>query len=153
MGGLDTLLRARTSTVGSQASRRGFCAYIRPRSGNPFVPFDLNKEDHAPEHGELTGGLERDSGAAEAFAAYRDAYLAYVDEDDRRLARQKMDQARHLQPDEPLYHCLSGLLAIADNDPEPAFQAFSQALGTGHTDTERMAAFHLWQKRTSSYHS
>jgi len=120
-----------------------------PTSQNRFEPFDLATMDHAPDVAPLDGGAPKDERAARAFASYRDAYLAYFDGDDVGRARQLIDEARELAPDQPLYHALAGFLALKVGAPAEAFTAFSTALSLGHPDTERLTALHLWRGRAA----
>ncbi len=120
-----------------------------PTSQQGFVPFDLHGERHAPEQGTLEGGICRDAESSEAFAAYRQAYVAYLDRDDTSEARRLMQRACALQPAQPLYRCLSGLLALQQGDGQTAFAAFSRALEIGHEHPERLAQFHLWRGRAA----
>ena len=120
-----------------------------PVSQNTFVPFSLKAEAYAPELGELTEHAERDQSAERAFAAYRDAYLAYLDEGDLAGARRHMVRALDAQPDQALYHCVAGLLALKAGRVDEAFGALDRAVQLGHVDPERVAAFHVWRGRAS----
>jgi Acyl-coenzyme A:6-aminopenicillanic acid acyl-transferase len=116
-----------------------------PTSHGRFLPFDLDREDHAPEHGELTPASDQASEARQAFARYRDAYVAYVDEDDVEAAYQLSQQAADLQPEQPLFAVLAGLVAMKLGRADEAFARFDRALALGHPHPERLAAFHLWR--------
>jgi tetratricopeptide (TPR) repeat protein len=118
-----------------------------PTSHGRFEPFDLAREDYAPERGALTGGVPQDRDAAAAFEAYRDAYLAYFDGDDLAEARRLLARACALQPREPLYWVLACLLGLADADGRSALDAIERALAIGHRDPERIAAARLWRAR------
>lgn len=118
-----------------------------PTSQNPFEPFSLRAQDHAPEHGALTAHTPADRDAAEAFGAYRDAYLAYFDRQDPQDSRRLIGRALRLRPDEPLYHALDGFLALSTGSPREALEAFDAALRLGHPDSERRATFLLWRGR------
>ncbi len=120
-----------------------------PTSQRGFVPFDLQGERHAPEQGTLGGGICHDAESSEAFASYRQAYVAYLDHNDTGQALRLMQHACELQPDQPLYQCLSGLLALQQGDGRTAFAAFSRALEIGHEHPERLAQFHLWRARAA----
>jgi tetratricopeptide (TPR) repeat protein len=120
-----------------------------PTSRNPFVPFHLGSQDHAPELGELTEHARGDGAEREAFEAYRRAYMAYFDAEDVAESRRQVARCRALQPEESLYHCLAGLLALADGDPGESLQAFGRALELGHPDGERVSSFHLWRARAA----
>jgi hypothetical protein len=113
-----------------------------PTSHGSFVPFDLRKEDHAPDHGTFTGG-ESDA----AYEHYRQAYLAYVDDGDAKKARDAIDRAREAAPEQPVYHALFGLLSMSLGDAQAAEPAFERALALGHPDPERSASMHLWRGR------
>jgi hypothetical protein len=119
-----------------------------PTSQRAYVPLSLATEGHAPEHGTLPQGGSSAQARA-AFEAYRDAYLAYFDHDDLQGARALMARSCALQPEQPLYHVLSGLLAIAAREPGAALPSLDRALALGHPDPERVAAFHLWRGRAA----
>lgn len=118
-----------------------------PTSRGTFLPFSLGKMDHAPELGELRVASEADARADDAFAQYRQAYVAYVDDADPRAARDCLERAAKLAPEQALYHSTLGLLSVELADPERAVTAFDAALALGHPDEERVAAFHLWRGR------
>ncbi len=120
-----------------------------PISENPFIPFDLNTESHNPDHGQLDGGVPRDEASREAFACYRRAYVAYLDEDDLPRSQQLMNQACELQPDQPLYHFLAGMLALRLGDTQLALDSLGRCLELGHPHGERLATFHLWRARAA----
>ena len=48
-----------------------------PTSHGTFVPFSLDREGHAPEHGSLEAGGAATEPGREAFERYRRAYVAY----------------------------------------------------------------------------
>ncbi len=121
-----------------------------PTSHGTFVAFDLHREDHAPEHGDLQATPAKDGPAArEAFELYRQAYLAYMDDQDLPRARALMERAADTAPDQPLYHSLVGLLALAAEDAQAAFDAFGRALALGHDAPERVGSFRLWRGRAA----
>lgn len=120
-----------------------------PVCHNAFEPFSLRDMDHAPDAGQLTGGQQRDADAVAAFDAYRRAYMAYFDRGDTGASRRLIDQARALQPAQPLYHKLGGLLAMAERDHAAATAAFDRALELGHPARERVAALHMWRARAA----
>ena len=120
-----------------------------PTSQRPFVPFDLHGERHAPEHGTVVGGVASDPVAAEAYEAYRRAYLAYFDDHDVPAARAHAERAAALEPSQPLWHALVGLLSLRLGDGAAAFPAFSRCLDLGHEHEERIASFHLWRGRAA----
>ncbi len=115
-----------------------------PTSHGTFLPFSLAREGHAPERGELLVEAE----GADAFERFRRTYVAYVDDDDIPAARDHMREACELEPEQALYHSLSGLLALNDGDGRAAERAFDRALEIGHVDPERVANFHLWRGRS-----
>ncbi|NOY94259.1 MAG: hypothetical protein GXP55_24035 [Deltaproteobacteria bacterium] len=117
-----------------------------PTSQNAFVPFSLRDERHAPELGEVPA-QDDSRPQALAFRAYRDAYVANMDEDDLPKARRLMAEATRLAPEQPLYHFLAGHLALAESDLRFAADCFERALKLGHDDEERLASFHLWRGR------
>ncbi len=118
-----------------------------PVCNNPFEPFHLGRQDHAPDLGRLTGGRAKDPAAHEAFLGYRDAFLAYFERDDAPGSLELMLQVVQRQPDQPLYHVLVGLLALKTGDPRLAADALHRALALGHPDAARLATFHLWRGR------
>lgn len=120
-----------------------------PTSRQRFVPFDLSREDHVPEHGVLDGGLDDDPTSAEAFEAYRQAYVAYVDDRDVEAAFRHAQRARDHQPDQSLFQVLVGLLALQLGRAGEAVDALSEALALGHHHPERRASFHLWRGRAA----
>lgn len=117
-----------------------------PVSQNPFVPFSLQTGDHAPEHGRLERGIQRAGDRAAAFQAYRDAYLSYFDDLDPDTARGYLKRACTLQPNEPLYQFMHGLMQLHLGMPA-AEACFDRALELGHPDQERLASFTLWRGR------
>jgi tetratricopeptide (TPR) repeat protein len=118
-----------------------------PTSHRAFVPFHLGREDHAPELGELTGGIPEDPEAVAAFDAYREAYLAYFDRRDIEGSRRHLDRAIARKPKESIFHAVAGLLALGAGDANDAVRRFDRALELGHPDVERRASFHLWRAR------
>ncbi len=116
-----------------------------PTSHGAFVPFSIEAMGHAPERGELS--VRQPADTAAAFERFRRAYVAYLDDGDPSRAREHMRAACVEQPEQPLYHALRGLFAIALADAEDAEEAFDRALTLGHPDAERVAAFHLWRGR------
>jgi tetratricopeptide (TPR) repeat protein len=120
-----------------------------PTSQRQMLAFDLNGERHAPEHGALDGGVDTDPTSRQAYAAYRDAYVAFMDDGDLDAARRHVRHACKLQPEQPLFQCLDGLLALRGGDASDAFDAFGRALSLGHPHPERIATFHLWRGRAA----
>jgi tetratricopeptide (TPR) repeat protein len=119
-----------------------------PTSHRPFEPFSMKTEDHAPELGRLTEHVPGTSESLEAFDAFREAYLAFIDAGDMETACSHMERACELQPRQSLYHKLSGLLALRAGDPARARRDLDRALDLGHPDPEREASFRLWRART-----
>jgi len=117
-----------------------------PTSKNAYVPFSLKHERHAPELGEVPS-QDGSAPSAQAFRAYRDAYIANMDEDDLPKARRLLSEATRLAPEQPLYHFVSGHLALAQDDVRFAADCFQRALSLGHEHEERLASFHLWRGR------
>lgn len=120
-----------------------------PVSNNAYEAFDLSRGAHAPEAGRLTGGIPTDADARDAFDAYRRAYIAYFDREDVGEARRLLDRARELQPEQPLYAALAGLVALQAADAPTAWASFDRALDLGHPDPERLATFRLWRGRAA----
>lgn len=118
-----------------------------PTSHGTFVPFDLGREDHAPEHGALRCGPGAEAPAREAFEHYRRAYLAYFDDEDLAAARARLAEAVRLQPEQPLYRFVAGVLALKAGEHAPARSELDRAVALGHAHRERTAAFHLWRGR------
>jgi tetratricopeptide (TPR) repeat protein len=119
-----------------------------PTSQRPFLPFDLRAEDHTPELGTIVP--RGDAGeAALAYDAYREAYVAYVDESDCAAAKRAIDRAVDCAPNQPLYLAIAGMLALQLGDAEGAFAAFGRALAIGHEHPERLAQLHLWRGRAA----
>jgi tetratricopeptide (TPR) repeat protein len=120
-----------------------------PVSNNPYEPFSLHTQDHAPELGQVTGGVPQDADVTAAYDAYRRAYIAFFEKRDISESRRLVARATELQPKQALYHTLSGLLALRDGDPNTAWNALGRALELGHPDPERLATFHLWRGRAA----
>lgn len=118
-----------------------------PVSQTPFVPFSLQTGDHAPEHGELTGGVPEDQSRANAFRCYRDGYLSYFDDQDPKAALRHIERACAQQPREPLYRFMQALLTLETRSGDAEW-GFAKAIDLGHPDPERVAGFHLWRGRT-----
>jgi hypothetical protein len=117
-----------------------------PTSHGTYECFDLNAERHAPERGTLQVG-DPETEASRAFEVYRQAYIADVDDEDHARSRVLVDEAVALQPDQPLYRHVAGLLALRARDTSSARAAFTSAIDLGHEDPERVASFHLWRAR------
>jgi hypothetical protein len=118
-----------------------------PVAHNAFEPFDLAREDHAPEHGRLAAHVPEDGAAVRAFEAYRQAFVAYFDRDDLAASGRALASARALAPGEPLYAFVAGLLELLTGAPREALASFERALAIGHPDPERVAATLLWRAR------
>ncbi len=123
-----------------------------PTCHGNFIPFSLDTMGYAPERGHFSGqriGGE-DPKALEAFAAFRDSYLAKTDDEDVEASIRLANEARTLQPDQPLYHKLFALLSMTQGRYEDALDGLNRAIDLGHPDEERVAAFHLWRGRVHS---
>lgn len=120
-----------------------------PVSHNGFQPFSLATMDHAPEWGVISGAGAVDVDSREAFEAYRQAYVAYFDDDDVGGARVLAEVASKRQPGQSLYHFLAGLLAMKRADGARAARCFDAALDAGHPDPERVGSFNLWRGRAA----
>lgn len=118
-----------------------------PTSTRPYVAFDLMRERPREDLEPLHGGVPEHAEVIEAFDAYRDSYELYFSHDDILGARRHMEQACELQPREPVYQYVAGLLALLDGDPWAAEQNFTRALEIGHHSSDRVAAFHFWRGR------
>ncbi len=118
-----------------------------PTSHGTFEPFSLHEERPAPERGRLHTGDTLSVERRDAFDHFRRAYVEAVDHEDRAAARTEVERAARLDPAEPLYHFLAGLLTLAAGDAAAAEARMSTALDLGHPHTERVAAFHLWRGR------
>ncbi|MCA9641188.1 MAG: hypothetical protein KC492_10860 [Myxococcales bacterium] len=133
-----------------------------PTSANRFEAFSLKTQDHAPLIGAVpategrsaadkASGLVPAVGAARSaragFAAYSEAFLAYTDAEDLGLARRRMAEACELQPEQPLFHNLRGLLELQAGNVASSEEAFQRVLDLGHPDPERLAAAHVWRAR------
>ncbi|MCA9630847.1 MAG: hypothetical protein KC766_24435 [Myxococcales bacterium] len=133
-----------------------------PTAANRFEAFSLKTEDHAPLIGAVpstegraapdrASGLVPSLGAARSaragFAAYSEAFLAYTDAEDLSGARRRMAEACELQPDQPLFHNLRGLLELQAGNVASSEEAFERVLQLGHPDPERVAAAYVWRAR------
>jgi tetratricopeptide (TPR) repeat protein len=118
-----------------------------PTSQGRYIPFDLNTEDYAPQHGTLDTGRPADGPAPRAFEYYRDAYLDFFDGKDLDGSRTKLSAAIELQPREPLYLFIDGLLKMKAREFQAAKISFDTCLHLGHPHEERIATFHLWRGR------
>ncbi len=120
---------------------------VAPTSQGTWVPFELGRAAHAPEHGELDVANHDDPAAVAAYEHYRRAYIGYVDDCDTKKALRHVAQAAELAPRQPLYHLTLGLLALQAGDARTAIRAFEAALALGHEDEERRSSMHLWHAR------
>ncbi len=118
-----------------------------PTSHGRFLPFSLDKRDHAPEAGVLEVGSAVDEVERAAFERYRRAYVSYLEEEDLPAARRHMKEAVELAPEQPVYHFVRGVMALQAADANLAEACLSEALALGHPDPERVAAFHLFRGR------
>jgi hypothetical protein len=119
-----------------------------PVCNRPYVAFDLHARGARRDLATVTGGSKiADAAAIDAFDSYREAFEAHFNHSDVAKAREHVAHARKLQPRQPIYAFVAGLLALAGNDARAALVAFDDALALGHDDAERIAAFHLWRGR------
>ncbi len=121
-----------------------------PTSRNAYVPFEIGREDHAPDLGEIAA--RPSSAGDEAFASYGRAHIAYLDEHDLPAARRYLRAARELDPRQPVYHAVAGLVALEVGDAADAERCLSAALAAGHPHQERVSGFHLWRGRARDLH-
>ncbi len=117
-----------------------------PVSNNPYVAFDLQRETFRDDLPALTGGVPP-APVRSAFDAWREAHEAYFDRDDVATARGHVARARALQPREPLFAFVAGLLALLAGDAAAAERDLDAAIALGHRDAERVAAMFLWRAR------
>lgn len=120
-----------------------------PVSRNAYVPFSLRATDHAPEHGEVAALPV--SRTDEAFSAYARAYVAYLDRRDLAEARRELAQVTKDAPREPVFHFVSGLVALESGAAADAERDLSRAIELGHAHPQRVAGFHLWRARTRDH--
>ncbi len=118
-----------------------------PTSHGPFRAFDLRLEGEAEGEPTLDGGRGQDPSALEAFDAYRQAYLAWFDLGDVGASRRHLGRALELQPDQPGYALLAGLLAMQAGDAPSALGHLERAATLGHTEAPRRATAELWRAR------
>jgi len=118
-----------------------------PTSRGTFVPFHLGRQDHAPELGDIPVGDDATRSADQAFGAFRDAYVAYMDASDLGAARDAMARATDLAPEQSVYHATAGLLALQAGDARAAERSLSRAIDLGHAHEERLSSFYLWRGR------
>ncbi|MEZ4471458.1 MAG: C45 family autoproteolytic acyltransferase/hydrolase [bacterium] len=118
-----------------------------PTSQNPFLAFSLAACDVLAGEAPLFPGAQADPARQAAFRLWRDAYVARVDRGEDAEARRLVEAACAAQPEQPLYHYISGLLALEVGEAHAAEQRLDQALALGHPDPERVASFHLWRGR------
>jgi len=119
-----------------------------PTSNHPYVAFDLARRDRRADLPDLHGGVPSDADERAGVQAYRDAFMAWNRHNGKEAAREAIERACTLQPREPLYQFIAGLVALDADDPASATRRLDRALDLGHPDPERVAAFHLWQART-----
>jgi len=118
-----------------------------PTSNNPYVAFDLERRDRRNDLPDLRGGIPEDAGERAGVQAYRDAFVAWNGHGGKAAAREAIERACTLQPQEPLYQFVAGLVALDAGEPAAAMGRLDQALDLGHPDPERVAAFHFWRAR------
>lgn len=117
-----------------------------PTCNRPLVPFSLEREGPLLGTPDLTGGVAEGDPAA-AFDLYREAYEAYFLKGDANAARAKLAKVVELQPNQPVYHFIEGLVALIERDAAGAEAAITRAIEIGHPQPERVAAFYLWRGR------
>ncbi len=118
-----------------------------PTSRGEWVCFSLDGSDvSASKKSFRLADGERDEERV-AFEHYRQAYIAYLDEQDPKKAQALMDEARALCPTQPLFHFLAGLTALEQGDAAGARLRLNEAIALSHPHVERRAAFHLWRGR------
>ncbi|MFN7973317.1 MAG: hypothetical protein U0166_13385 [Acidobacteriota bacterium] len=83
----------------------------------------------------------------EAFACYRRAYVAYLDDHDLPRARQELARAAELEPLQAVYRAVAGLVALEEGRFSEAEEWLASAIALGHPDEERAASFLLWRGR------
>jgi hypothetical protein len=119
-----------------------------PVCNRSYIAFDLNAQRARLDLPRVVGGGRIEEAARDAFDAYRDAFEAHFNHADVATARREVARARALQPRQPVYAFVAGLLDLAAKDAQSALSSFDVALGLGHVDPQRTAAFHLWRGRT-----
>lgn len=118
-----------------------------PVCNRAYLAFDLNERRVRTDLPRVVGGGRIDEAARDAFDAYREAFEAHFNHADLDTARREVARARSLQPRQPVYAFVAGLLDVAAKKPESALSAFDAALELGHPTPQRLAAFHLWRGR------
>lgn len=117
-----------------------------PVSTNAFVAFDLGTETHREDLAPLPAAAIPDD-ERRAFESYRDAYEAGFVRGDATEARRRVEVARRLQPSQPVYHFVAGLMSLSTGELQNAERAFDRAIACGHPSPERLATFHLFRAR------
>ncbi|MBW2258150.1 MAG: hypothetical protein JRI25_26605 [Deltaproteobacteria bacterium] len=118
-----------------------------PTSNQPYLAFDMARRDRRTDLPNLEGGVPSDADERAGVQAYRDAFVAWNRHNGKAAAREAIERACTLQPHEPLYQFIAGLVALDADDPAAAVRSLDRALDLGHPDAERVAAFHLWRAR------
>ena len=118
-----------------------------PVCNRPYIAFDLHARGARRDLANVVGGSRGDASAIGAFDAYREAFEAHFNKADVAKAREHVAKARELQPRQPVYAFVSGLLALAGGEASSALESFDHALALGHDDAERVAGFRLWRGR------
>jgi tetratricopeptide (TPR) repeat protein len=121
-----------------------------PVSRNRFLPFSLAAQGAAAGEAPLAPAADAtDAAATRAFVAYRQAYVAAIDHRDLDGALRRMRVAVELEPRQPLYQLLLGLLALKVGWAREAYRAFEHAIDLRHPDAERRSTARLWRGRAS----
>ncbi|MBT3223818.1 MAG: hypothetical protein HN348_32520, partial [Proteobacteria bacterium] len=123
------------STVGSvvfDANRS--IAYVAtgkaPVSQNDYVAFGLAEQAPRPDLPPLQSNLPDTTRAA--FDVYRQAFEADFNNGDPQTAQEHLHTLTKLQPHQPSYHFVSGLLALRRRNAELALQCFERAIALEH---------------------
>lgn len=119
-----------------------------PVCNRHYIAFDLEGRRVRADLPPVIGGSRVISDdVRSAFDAYREAYEAHFNKADVDAARKHVARARELQPRQPVYAFVAGLLELSANDPAAALRAFDEALALGHEEPQRVASFRLWRGR------
>lgn len=117
-----------------------------PTSTRPYLACDLKAGQIRQEWPALVGRSippEEDA----AFDCYTQGYLAYFEAQAPQLALSHLEKACLIQPREPIFAYITGLVALSAGRPDTALHHLNKALELGHPDPERVAAFQLWRGR------
>lgn len=119
-----------------------------PVSNGHYIPISFSTESVVENTEELDGSVNQDKISLEAFDKYREAYIAYFNENNIDKAQEFLKQASLLDPNESLYHYIYGLLCIDEKDFTTAIEQFTKSLNIGHHHQERIASMYLWRARS-----